>query len=533
MRTTLLAPTLEAACQRWEERPALTHRGETLTYGELWERVQALAAGYRRLGVQPGDRVVCQLPDNPEHIIAAHAAWAAGAVHVGADHDLTAPELTWLVERTEATALVFQPRSGTPDPLGPDPLGTARAVRAASPNTVIIVNGPAEDQAEDREHHSLASLLSAAGDPSRAPAPPFGSEETALLFLTSGTTGKPKGVIESYPALSGKLQFFADAYTPGPDDVHLMYLPISHAFGFKLSLTALLSGGRLVLLDRFSPEEALRLVTEEQVTVLPGTPTHFTLLLAHLDPFRHRVDSLRWAVGAAAPLAPSLVEQIYERLGAEIFFVYGCSEGFLTISTDREEIFRGTVGRTVYRGPEGPAPTGGVAVVSPGGGPHLPSGEVGEIVYGTSRPVRYWRELDAAADGWYHTGDLGRIDPDGCVSVLGRLKELINRGGLKVAPAEVEVVLRHHPGVADGAVIATPDAVLGEAVCACIVPADGAAPNLAELRAFLGESLARHKLPDELCPLEAIPRTKISKVDRAALRAVVVDGDLPRERLRG
>ena len=524
MKTSLLAPTLEAACQRWPDRPALTHRGVAISYGELWERVVTLASAYRRIGIEPGDRIVCQLPVSPEHIVAIHAAWGVQAVHVGADNDLTGPELSSLVGRTGAAALLYQPR-----PDASDPLAAPRAVHEAHPGTRVIVNAAVEESGFE----SLSQLLAGAGERVRPASPAqLGTEDPVVLFLTSGTTGNPKAVIDTYPALWAKLQFFADAYSPGPDDVHLMYLPIAHAFGFKLTLTALLSGGRLVLLDRFSPEEALRLITDEQVSVLPGTPTHLTLLLAKLDPARHRVDTLRWAVSAAAPLRPPLLEEVYGRLGVEIFFVYGCSEGFLTCTTDREEIFRGTVGKTVFRGPEGTPPTGAVTVFSPDDRTPTPPGEVGEIAFETSSPVRYWGEPDAATDGWYRTGDLGRIEPDGCLVVMGRLKELINRGGLKVAPAEVEAALIRHPHIADAGVIPAPDPVLGEAICACIVPKATSPPDLTEVRSHMGATLARHKLPDELCVVEAIPRTKIGKVDRPALQALVVGGDLPRERLR-
>ncbi len=525
--TAAQAPTLEAACRRWPARPATTHAGVTTSYAELWERVSALAGAYRWLGVGPGDRILCQLPTSPEFLVAVHAAWACGAVHVGADNDLTGTELSRLVERTEASVLLFQHLPGAADPLAP-----LRPVTQAHPGTTVVVHGA---RPQDERHLSLEDLLGTRAGPMAAakaepPEPPERApDDPALLFLTSGTTGTPKGVVETMAALWAKVAYFADAFGPGPDDVHLMYLPISHAFGLKLSLTALLSGGRLVLLDRFSPSEALRLVTEERVSVLPGTPTHLTLLVKALDSARHDVASLRWAVAAAAPLPPPLLDQVYAKLGVELFYVYGCSEGFLVSTTERDEIYAGSVGTSVFRGPPGTPPDGSVAVVEPYDHTPLPPGEVGEIVFGARQPVRYWGEAEVATEGWYHTGDLGRIDDDGLVHVVGRLKELINRGGLKVAPGEVEAALVRHPGVADAGVIATPDPVLGEAVCACVVPAGHPPPDLAELRAFLGADLGRHKLPDELCLLEAIPRTKIAKVDRAALRGLVVDADAPRQ----
>jgi acyl-CoA synthetase (AMP-forming)/AMP-acid ligase II len=517
-----LAPTLEAACRRWAERPAVTYRGHTITYTELWRQVSALAGAYRRLGIRPGDRVISGLRNCPEHVVAIAAAWAVGAIHVGADDDLTGPELSDLVEHTEAAAVLFHPRPGADDPQA-----ALRAVAGARPETLRIVHEGEPGAGE----HVLADLLE--GGEAGAPIEPLqGPDEPGLMFLTSGTTGRPKGVLETLPACWAKMQFFTDAFRPGPNDVHLVYLPIAHVFGLRLALIALLRGGRLVLQERFSPAGALRLVTDEGVTVLPGMPPHLTLLLRALDPDTHDLSHVRWVVSAAATLPRPLAEQVYERLGAEILYVFGCSEGFTTQTTDRDEILRGSVGRTVFRGPPGTPADGTVAILDPQTHTPVAPGEVGEICFGASVPVRYWRHPDVATDGWYRSGDLGRIDEDGLLYVLGRRKEVVNRGGLKVSPTEVEAVLVRHAGVADAAVVATPDPVLGEAVCACVVAANGDAPDLAAVREFLGATLARHKLPDELCVLDRIPRSPLGKVDRPVLRSLVVDGDAARQRLR-
>jgi len=199
------------------------------------------------------------------------------------------------------------------------------------------------------------------------------------------------------------MQFFADAFQPGPGDVHLLYLPMGHVFGLRLSLIPVLSGGRLVLLDRFSPDAVLELVDEEGVTVLPGMPTHFALLQSKYDLGRHRVGSLRWAISAAAALPRDLVDVIYERFGVDLLFVYGCSEGFATLSTDRREISAGSVGKAIFRGPEGTAPNGTVTVLDSIEGVPLRAGEVGEIAFGASRPLEYWDEPSITTDGWYHT----------------------------------------------------------------------------------------------------------------------------------
>ena len=509
-----LAPDLQAACRRWADRPAVTFEGRTTGYAELGRAVARLAAAYRRLGIGPGDRILCQLPTGPQHVIAVNAAWAIGAIHVGADNDLTGPELGWLAAQTEAAALLFRPHR-----TAPDPTAAARAAQAAHPPIRVID--------DDR----LVELL-AGPEELDSWAPRHGAHDTAHLLLTSGTTGRPKAVRETMPAFWAKIRFFADAFGPRPDDVHILYLPMAHVFGLRLALLALLTGGRLVLAERFSPGDALRTVGEEGVTVLPGTPAHLTVLLDALDAGDARVESLRWVVSAASGLPRALVERIYDRLPAELLYVYGCSENFTILTTDRDEIRRGSVGRLIFRGPDGTPPDGRMVVLEPGGTTPLAPGAVGEIAFGAACPVRYWNDVDAATDGWYRTGDLGRVDLDGAVYVVGRLKELVNRGGLHVSPAEVETAVRLHPGVADSAVVSTPDPVLGEAICACVVPAQGRGPALGELRDFLAPTLARHKLPDELCLVEAIPRTKIGKVDRAALRSMVLADGRPRDRWR-
>jgi acyl-CoA synthetase (AMP-forming)/AMP-acid ligase II len=516
--TAPLSPTLEEACRRWASRPAITFEGTTITYESLWQKVTALASAYEELGVGRGDRVLCQLRNSPELIVAIAAAWARGAVHVGADNDLTGPELSRLVERLGAKALMFQPPRDQPDGLAP-----LRAVEDAFPDTHLIVHG-----GPPGSHHSLELLLESKRTVSAAPPGPL---DPAIVFLTSGTTGESKAVVEPLAAHWAKMQFFADAFLPGPEDAHLLYLPISHVFGSRLALLALLRGGRLVLSERFSPERALELVQQHRVTVLPAVPTHLRLLRERYDPARHDVSSLRWVLSAAAGLPRPLAEWVYETLNVRIMFVYGCSEGFTTLTTDREEILAGSVGKTVFQGPPG-TPADGTVRIAPEDGTPLDAGEVGEILYGAAMPVRYWDHPDTATDGWYHTGDLGRIDADGALYVVGRLKELINRGGLHVSAAEVEMALALRPEVADAGVIATPDPVLGEAVCACVVPAGTETPNLARLRSSLAASLARHKLPDELCIVDAIPRTDIGKVDRPALAARVVEDSVPRERLR-
>ena len=303
-------------------------------------------------------------------------------------------------------------------------------------------------------------------------------------------------------------------------------MPLSHGFGLMMAVAALLTGGELVLLSRFSAEEALQVVTTECVTVLNGAPAHFKLILNRLDPARHDVRSLRLSVGTAATFSPSLVRSIWDDLGVNFVYMYGSSEGVGVATTDRGDILRGSVGR--------PEP-GSVAIVGADHRP-LPQGEVGEIAFSRHvYPVRYWgesgseslaavtRDATQSGNGWYYSGDLGRLDDEGRLYVFGRLKHQIDRGGLKIDPVEVEVALLGCPGVSDAAVIGLPNPVLGETVCACVVPTSEQVPSLERLRMVLSGMLAPYKLPEELCILDSIPRTRVGKVDLERLRAEVME----------
>lgn len=525
MSDLAIAPSVAAACERWADRPAVTHAGRTLTYAQLWTQIRKVAATWRALGVRPGDRVVCQMPTSLEHVVLIAAAWECGAVHVGVHRDTAPAELADVVRDVQASVLVFQP---PPDAAaGSDALAGVRAAREAWPSVRVVVHASTPEPGDI----ALTDILNDPPPRDRQLARPLDApSDTDLLLLTSGTTGRPKAVMESLPALLAKVDLFADALNATPDDVHLLYLPLNHAFGLKLALNSLLSGGRLVCLERFSPDRTLEVIADERVTVISGSPTHFALLLRALDTGRHELNSVRWAVSAAATLPPTLAADIYARFGCDIFSVYGSSEGFLTVTSDPDDIRAGSVGTHVFRGPEGSPPDGRVAVLR--SGREVSAGEVGEIAYGAATPVRYWDTSRSAADGWYRTGDLGRIDDKGRLYVCGRLKEVVNRGGLKVACAEVETQLSDHPAVAECAIVPAPDAVLGEAICACVaVLPEAAVPTLEGVRSFLGARLSRHKLPDELCLMTALPRTALGKLDRQALIAVVANPGLPRERL--
>lgn len=510
MKQETLTAALDNACIRWANRTALVSGRQRISYAELGEAMSSLARSYRRLGINRGDRVICSLSNRPEFAIAFGATWSSAAVHVGVDQQLTTRELSRLVHLTDAAALVYEPSQGSS--------GVERALRRLSeahPHICLLVgDSPPSGHAcyafADLARHETEGTETCLGD---GPSP----ADPAVIFVTSGTTGTPKTALGYHGNLAHRWHWLAEELRFGPDDVHLAHMPLAHGFGLMMSMAALTTGGRLVLLDQFSAERALEVMEREQVTVLHGSPTHFKLILSRLNGHRGAIEHLRIGVGTAACFAPALVRSIFDDLGMDFMLMYGSSEGVGVVTRDRTDILRGSVGRP---------PPGAVAIVG-ANRRSLPTGEVGEIAFSREvYPIRYWGPMDSAATGgdngrWYYSGDLGRLDEDGRLYVLGKVKHQINRGGLHIDPIEVEAALLRCPGVADAAVIGQPDPILGEVVCACIVSPTGEQMTLAQLRAALGDDLAPYKLPDELCILERIPTTRVGKVDLTLLRASV------------
>jgi acyl-CoA synthetase (AMP-forming)/AMP-acid ligase II len=507
-----LAAALTDAARRWPGRPAIQFGDWMTTYAGLEDLVVRLAAAYRGLGVRRGDRVVCQVGNRPEHLVAAATAWACAAIHVAADHKLPGPELSGYLHRTDAKALLYAPIANAADPYEP-----LRIVQKQYPEVRVIVVGgdplPGTMAFQDLIDAPLAAH-------SAWPNPPT-AEDPAAIFTTSGTTGSPKMPMGYHGKLHRSWTRLGEELGFGPEDVHLGYLPLAHGLGLMLMTAALMKGSKLVLLERFSAAAVLPLIERQRATVLHGSPTHFRLLLDRLDGEPCDIGSLRIGVGSGAAFTPALLRWIFERMDMDLLLMYGASEGVGVGTTNRAEMLGGSVGRPV---------SGSVAIVNEAAEP-LPPGRVGEIAFSRAvSPVRYWEAPhDGApagpapeqATGWYHSGDLGRLDGDGRLYVLGRVRDQINRGGLKVDPLEVEEALLRRPEVADAAVLGMANPMLGEVVCACVVPVTGRAVSLPALRDGLARELAEYKLPEELRIFRRIPRTGLGKVNGEVLRAEI------------
>ncbi|RJL27237.1 (2,3-dihydroxybenzoyl)adenylate synthase [Bailinhaonella thermotolerans] len=477
-------------------------------YAALDAWADRLAAGFRALGAGPGRPVVVQLPNVAAFAAVSVALFRAGAPPVFALPTHRRSEISYLCEASEAVAYVipdvhhgFDHRA-----LAGEVLASAKTVEH-----VIVAGDPGGE-------------FLALGDVERAPEPIMDGprpDDVAFFLLSGGTTGLPKLIPRTHDDYAYQLRATAEGLEFGEDGVYLAVLPVAHnaALGCPGLLGALRAGGRAVLLTSPSPDEAFPLIESQGVTLTTLMPPLVTLWLEAAEFYDVDFSRLLVQVGSAR-FAPETARRVTGELGARLTHWFGMAEGLLTYTRldDPEDVVIHTQGRPL-------SPADEIRVVDE----HdrdVPPGEIGELLTRGPYTLRgYYRvpEHNARAftpDGFLRTGDLVRLTPRGDMVVEGRVKDVINRGGEKVAAGEVEDLLVTHPAVREAAVVAMPDAVMGERACAFVVPR-GAPPALEELRSHLrGQGLADYKLPDRLELIGALPLTKVGKVDKAALRGI-------------
>jgi acyl-CoA synthetase (AMP-forming)/AMP-acid ligase II len=340
------------------------------------------------------------------------------------------------------------------------------------------------------------------------------------IMFTSGTTGRSKGTMTSHERTLAVARAWADCAGVGPDDRYLVVNPFFHTFGFKAGILAcLVSGAALVPQAVFDAGQAMRLIEAERITVLPGAPTIYQMILDHPERGRRDLSSLRLAVTGAADVPVALVERMRRELNFEVVLTgYGLTEAVVATMCrpgDAAETVALTSGRAAA-GFE-------VRIAGPDGGP-APVNETGEILLrGPNLMLGYLDDPGATktaidADGWLHTGDVGRLDPAGYLAITGRLTDMYICGGFNVYPAEVEQVLARLDGVAESAVIGVPDPRLGEVGQAYLVTRPGQVLAEADVLAFCRERLANYKVPRRVVFRDALPRNPSGKVLKRELR---------------
>jgi rifamycin polyketide synthase module 1/2/3 len=378
-------------------------------------------------------------------------------------------------------------------------------------DTIVV-----ERAEDDGASVSYESLLNE--DPSAGPADDLGLDEPAWMLYTSGTTGKPKGVVLTQRSC---LWVVAACWAPiaglSSEDTVLSALPLFHSYALDLTVIAIVASGATVrLLTRYSPKHVTDILRSEKITVFPGVPTMFQYLVEHLGDQELEPNALRLCISAGAIMPAALTEAFERVAGVPLLDGYGITETSTMVTMNWPTGARppGSCGL--------PLPGCAVRLVDPGTGKDVEPGEDGElIIRGPQVMLGYHNRPDDTADvlrdGWYHSGDLARSDEHGYLTIPGRIKELIIRGGENVYPAEVEQTIAEHPDVIDAAVIGKPDRALGEIVIAFVVRGNEHL-SADDLRSFAAERLAEFKIPASFEFIDEIPRTGSGKIMRHRLR---------------
>ncbi|WP_405844228.1 long-chain fatty acid--CoA ligase [Streptomyces platensis] len=476
-------------------RTALLHEGAPTSYAVLHERTTRLGHALRAAGVRRGDRVAYLGPNHPSFLETFFAAGLLGAVFVPLNTRLAAPEIAYQLTDSGTSVLVHSPaQAAVVDELR----GTVDLRR-----TVTV--GP--------EYEEL--LAASSSDPVDEP---VGSDEVGLIMYTSGTTGRPKGAMLTHANLTwNAVNVLVDSDLTA-DEVALVSAPLFHTAALNmLTLPVLLKGGVCVLTGSFDPDAALDLIEEHRVTFMFGVPAMYSRLAGRPRWQQADLSSLRTLTCGGAPVPGSLIET-YQHRGLSFLQGYGMTEaapGALSLDAEHAVSKAGSAGVPHFFSE--------VRVARPDLTP-VDVGETGEVfVRGPHVMPGYWGlpEESAAAftDGWFRTGDAARIDSDGYVTIVDRLKDMIISGGENIYPAEVENALLAHPDIAECAVIGVPDDEWGEVGRAVVVPREGAVLDPAKILTSLAGRLAKYKIPKTLVVAGELPRTASGKLAKQQVRA--------------
>jgi HIP---CoA ligase len=490
-RAETLPGVLRAAAGTWPRRPALVQGEETLTFAALLEAVRRTARGYLALGLQPGERVVVWAPNSNQWVVHALAVSYAGGVLVPANSRYTGREVADLVARAAARLAVvedgFLGRHQVAE-LAAAGVGDCHVVRLGDE---LDPRGVSDEEAEAR-------------------ADAVGADDVADILFTSGTTGRSKGAVSAHRQTVGVARAWGGLGGLTVEDRYLVVNPFFHSFGYKAGIVVGLTTGAAVHpLATFDLEETMRLIEEARITVLPGAPTIYQSLLDAPGRLHRDLSSLRLAVTGAAVVPVALIEKMRDELAIDtVVTAFGMTEA-VVVTMCREDDDAETVATTCGR----PIP-----------GMEIATGDQDELlVRGEFVMLGYLDDQEATAEaideeGWLHTGDVGRIDEHGNLTITDRLKDMYISGGFNVYPAEVEQALAHHPAIVEAAVVGVPDQRLGEVGKAFVVRRDETLTR-DDVVGFARERMANFKVPREVEFIDVLPRNLSGKVLKTDLRA--------------
>ena len=530
MELTIPAAVKLAADQFGDAVAIAEPDGPRLSYSRLHERVQRLACALAVSGVEAGDRVAIWSPNTHHWVLAALGALTAGATLVPVNTRFTGSEALDVISRSRATALIVAGQF-----LGADRLAALQAADREKPRQLgrlrLIATVPVEpDTRPETAIWPGAEVLDWADLEGRgATTPPELAEQRAEavtpdqvsdILFTSGTTGRSKGAMSSHRQSLDVARAWAECGEVSSADRYLVINPFFHSFGYKAGiLVCLLTGATIVPQLVYDPEQAMRLIESERITVLPGAPTIYQTILDHPARHDHDLSSLRLAVTGAAVVPVALVERMQTELSFDtVLTAYGLTEAVVATMCRPGDAPQ-TVATTSGRAAAGFEVR--VASASDETAEHKGTGEI--LLRGPNVMLGYLDDPKATieaidADGWLHTGDVGRLDDAGYLTITDRLKDMYICGGFNVYPAEVEQVLARVPAVAESAVIGISDERLGEVGKAFIVAKPGQHLEVSQVLDFCRDRLANYKVPRQVEFVAALPRNPSGKTLKRLLR---------------
>ncbi|MBU8919442.1 long-chain fatty acid--CoA ligase [Bacillus sp. FJAT-29953] len=475
------------------------YQGREMTYGQLYQQAKNLAGYFQGKGYQKDDIIAVYLPNSDYFVICYYACQLGGFSVMPVNTKLTAPEVEYIFSHSEAKAIIYDVRY------------------EAHLNQI----GSTLEQFKDR----LAvggedSLLAVLAD-DKIPFQPvkIDQNDTAVVFYTSGTTGKPKGVMLSAGNVRAAAQIWSDVMEISAADRMHIVTPLFHcAASHCFTVPTIYKGGTVVIEEAFSPEQTLRTMEKEKVTIFFGVPAIYSILLNTPKMANTDLSGLRLFTYGAAPMPYELVRTVKERYpDVKVQNLYGQTENSPGATTLKDHYALDKVGSVGE-----PLPGLEVEVVDEFGEP-VPTGEVGEIVVKGPLVMKGYLKNDEATrqalkNGWLYSGDLGRFDQDGLLYIVDRKKDMINRGGENVYPVEVEEVLYQIPEILEAAVVGVPHPIYGEVPKAFVVPKEGRTLTEEDVLTYCKTKLAKYKLPVELDFLDTLPRNASGKVLKHVLR---------------
>jgi long-chain acyl-CoA synthetase len=472
------------------DRVAIHLGDQTTSYGELDDQSARVAGLLAVRGIAPGTPIGIMLPNVPEFASVYYGILRTGAVVVPMNPLLKAREIAYYLGDSGAPVIFAWHLTGPEVEIGAKEAGAEAILVDPATFPDILATAIPAPQVVDRAAY-----------------------DTAVVLYTSGTTGHPKGAELTHANLINNVEVSAaDLFQLGPDDLIFGGLPLFHAFGQTCTLNAaIMTGASLTVLPRFDAAKALGILADQRVTIFAGVPTMFSALLHVPDRSDYDVSALRLCISGGAAMPVEVLRQFEDAFDCIVLEGYGLSETSPVASFNHpgRERKPGSIG-TPIRGVE-------MRVVDASGA-EVPQGEVGEIaIRGHNIMKGYLNKPEAtaeavSADGWFRTGDIGRVDEDGYYYIVDRKKDLIIRGGYNIYPREIEEVLYEHPEVAEAAVVGMPHPELGEEVGAAVALKPGATVTPDELRSYVKSQVAAYKYPRRVWIVDALPKGPTGKI---------------------